>query len=48
MEICHVLSDTDSTSLKFMFISHPNREVLYDKFQDIIFEVIIACKIYEI
>ena len=47
VEIFHVLTDTDSTSLKFMFISDPNSEVPEDKFGDIIFEVIIASKIYK-
>ena len=47
VEIFHVLTDTDSTSLKFMFISDPNSEVPEDKFRDIIFEVIIAFKTYK-
>ena len=33
VEIFHVLTDTDSTSLKFMFISKPNSEVPEDKFR---------------
>ena len=46
VEIFYVLTDTDTTSLKFMFISDLNSEVPKDKFRDIIFEVIIASKIY--
>ena len=34
--IFHLLTDTDSKSLKFMFISDPNSETLDDKFRDII------------
>ena len=47
VEIFHILTDTDSTSLKFMFISDPNSEVPEDKFRNIIFEVIIASNIYK-
>ena len=47
VEIFQVLNDTDSAFLKFMFISNPNSEVPKDKFRDIIFEVIIASKIYK-
>ena len=46
VKIFHVLTNTDSTSLKFMFISDLNSEVTEDKFKNIIFEVIIASKIY--
>ena len=46
VEIFYVLTDTDTTSLKFMFISDLNSEVPEDKFRDIIFEVIIVSKIY--
>ena len=46
VKIFHVLTNTDSTSLKFMFISDLSSEVTEDKFKDIIFEVIIASKIY--
>ena len=47
VEIFHILTDTDSTALKFMFISDTNREIPEDKFRDIIFEVIIESKIYK-
>ena len=47
MQIFHVLANTDSTSLKFIFISDPNSETPEDKFRDIIFEVIIASEIYK-
>ena len=46
VEIFYVLTDTDTTSLKFMLISDLNSEVLEYKFRDIIFEVVIASKIY--
>ena len=46
MQIFHVLANTDSTSLKFIFISDPNSETPEDKFRDIIFETIIASEIY--
>ena len=36
MGIFHLLTDTDSKSLKFMFISDPNTETPGDKFRDII------------
>ena len=42
-----MLTNTDSTSLKFMFISDPSSELPEDKFRDIIFEIIIASKIYK-
>ena len=44
--IYHVLTDTDSTCLKFMFVSDPNSDILESKYRDIIFEVIIASEIY--
>ena len=47
VEIFHVLTDTDSTALKFIFISDPNSEIPEDKFRDIIFEVIIESEIYK-
>ena len=36
MGIFHLLTDTDSKSLKFMFISDPNSKTPDDKFRDII------------
>lgn len=43
----HVLTDMDSTSLPFIIVSDPNSDVPGPKFKDIIFEVIIATKIYK-
>ena len=45
--ILHVLTDADSTSLKFMFISDPGSEILKSKYRDIIFEGIIGSEIYK-
>ena len=47
VEIFHMLTDTDSTSLKFMFISDPNSEAPENKFRDIIFEIITSSQIYK-
>ena len=47
VEIFHILTDTDSTAQKFMFISDSNSEIPEDKFRDIIFEVIIESEIYK-
>ena len=47
VEIFHILTDTDSTALKFIFVSDPNSNVPEEKFRDIIFEVIIASKLYK-
>ena len=47
MEIFHVLTDTDSTSLKFMFISDADSEIPESKYRGIIFEVIIPSEIYK-
>ena len=44
--IYHVLTDKDNTCLKFIFISDPKSNICEKKFRDIIFEVIIANKIY--
>ena len=38
----HVLTDTDSTSLKFLFVSEQNSDVPDSKYRDIIFEVITS------
>ena len=46
-EIFHLLADTDSTSLMFIFMSNQNSDIQEDKFRDIIFEVIIASEIYK-
>lgn len=42
----HILTETDSTSLQFIIISDTNSDVPDPKMRDIIFEVIIATKIY--
>ena len=42
-----MLTDTDSTSLKFVFNSDPNSKLPEDKFKDIILEVIVASEIYK-
>ena len=47
MEIFLVLTDTDSTSLKFIFISDPNSEIHESKYRDIIFEIITSSQIYK-
>ena len=47
VEVFHVLTDTDSTSLKFIFISDPNSEIPQIKFRDIIFEIITSSHIYK-
>ena len=45
--INHILTDTDSTALQFTFISDPNSDLPEDNFRDVIFEIIIATKIYK-
>ena len=47
VKIYHILIYTDSTSLKFLFISYPNSETPESKFREIIFEVITTSKIYK-
>ena len=44
--IYHVLTDTDSTCLKFVFVSSTDSDIPDKKFRDIIFEIIVASKIY--
>ena len=44
--VFHILTDTDSTDLKFILISYSNSDVP-EEFRDIIFKVIIASKIYK-
>ena len=46
VEIYHVLTDTDRRALQFI-VSDPNSDVPKSKFRDIIFEVIVATKIYK-
>ena len=47
VEIFHILTDTDSTALKFVFFSDLNSDVSEEKSRDIIFKVIIVSKIYK-
>ena len=47
VEIFHILTDTDSTALEFIFISDPNSDAPEDKFRKIIFEIIVTSKIYK-
>ena len=47
VEIFHVRADTDSTSLRLIFISDPICDIPETKFRDIIFEVITASDIYK-
>ena len=47
VEILHVLTDTDSTAIQFIFISDPNIDLPEEKFRDIIFEVVVKSKIYK-
>ena len=45
--IYHVLTNTDRICLHFIFISDPKSEICDKKYPDIIFETIIASKIYD-
>ena len=45
--IYHVLTDTNSTSLKFTFIIDVESEIPENQFRNIIFEIIITSKIYD-
>ena len=47
VEIFHILTDADCTSLKLIFICDPNSDTPNSKFRDVIFEVIVASKIYK-
>ena len=47
VNIYHILTDTDSTFLKFLFIFDPNSETPENKFREIIFEVITTSKVYK-
>ena len=47
VEIFHILTDSDRTSLKFIFFSDQNSDVPDRKFRDVIFEVRVASKIYK-
>ena len=45
--IYHVLTDTESTSLKFLLVSYPNSDGPKSKYRDIIFEVITSSEVYK-
>ena len=47
VHIYHVLTDTNSTCLQILFISYPKSNNCEQKYREIIFEVIIASKIYD-
>ena len=46
VEVFHILTDTDSTSFKFIFICDLNSDIPNNKYRDAIFEVKILSKIY--
>ena len=41
----HILTDTGSTSLQFLFVSEPPSNIIESKYREIIFEVICASEI---
>ena len=47
VEILHILTNTDSTAIQFIFISDPNSDLPEEKFRDIIFKVVVKSKIYK-
>ena len=47
IEINHVLTDTDSTALQFIIISDSNSNTPEPKFRNIVFEIIVATKMYK-
>ena len=47
LEFFHILTDMDSTALKFIFISDPNSSLPEDKFRDVTFQAIVTSKIYK-
>ena len=42
----HVLTDTDSICLKFLFVSKPDSAICENKYRGVIFEIIIASELY--
>lgn len=46
VHIYRVLTDTDSTFLKFLFVSKPDSAICENNYRDIIFEIIIASEVY--
>ena len=47
VEIYHILTNTDSTSLKFIFVSGPESNIPESKYRKIIFEVVTLSDIYK-
>ena len=47
VEINYVLTDTDSTALQFIIISDLNSDLPKPTFREIIFEIVVATKIYK-
>ena len=45
--ISYVLTETGSTSLKFLFVCDPNSDMPVSKYREIIFEVITSSKVFE-
>lgn len=45
VHIYRVLTDTDSTFLKFLFVGKPNSAICENNYRDIIFEIIIASEV---
>ena len=47
VEIYHILTSTDSMSLKFIFVSGPESNISESKCREIIFEVVTSSDIYK-
>ena len=47
VEFFHILTDTHSAALKFIFISDPNSQLPEEKFTDVTLEVLVTSKIYK-
>lgn len=47
VEIFHLLNDTDNISFQFIFISDLDRKIPQNRYCNLIFEVIVASKIYK-
>ena len=45
VHIYRVLTDTDSTFLKFLFVGKPDSAICENNYRDIIFEIIIASEV---
>ena len=46
VHIYHVLTNKDSTCLKFLFVSKLDSAICENKYRDVIFEIIIASEVY--